>query len=93
MHGINLTTIDTMTVTIKDCHFEAAVPVVTCPLDPSLDWPERGALRGRLADDWRAENGSDADVGVDLLPSTDGRIVSPEYDHETIFATRLAIDP
>lgn len=43
--------------------------VITHPLDPSMDWPERAALRDRLADAWRAETGSSAEVGVDLLPS------------------------
>ena len=46
---------------------------ITLPLDPALDVYDRGALKDKTADDWRAAHDSEEPVGVDLVPADDGR--------------------
>ena len=43
--------------------------VITLPLDPAMSVYERGRLRDRTADEWRAQHGSTDPVGVDLVPN------------------------
>jgi hypothetical protein len=44
---------------------------VLLPDPAALDVDARNALRAQRADAYRAETGTDADVGVDLLPVED----------------------